>query len=207
MVRILSGTFPKGTAIPGVAISLAKSKAHDLSLASYIRESQKYVDSVAVLRGVLIKDFHLNGWMSANKNVKIMIVYDNFNIRELSEVSLEAGPSSCRDMRVFMFTCRWLSRFRDRMNQDDKAFGQQLLRVILANPQLQTAIGLYLPLSCCFHPPKQYTAQAICPRAVTALLQNEQFKTGCIQQVALTFEQNQVIHFIFVTLISYIDFQ
>ena len=39
-------------------------------------------------------------------------------------------------------------------------------------------------------------AQAICPRTVTALLQNEQFKTGCIQQVARTFEQNQVIHWI-----------
>jgi len=35
-------------------------------------------------------------------------------------------------------------------------------------------------------------AQAICPKAVTALLQNENFKSGCIQQVARTFEQNQV---------------
>ena len=35
-------------------------------------------------------------------------------------------------------------------------------------------------------------AQAICPKAVTALLQNESFKSGCIQQVARTFEQNQV---------------
>ena len=32
------------------------------------------------------------------------------------------------------------------MNQDDKALGQQLLRVILGNPQLQTAIGLSLSL-------------------------------------------------------------
>ena len=80
------------------------------------------------------------------------------------------------------------------MNQDDRAFGQQLLRVILANPQLQTAIGLYLPLYYSFDPPNQHKAQAICPRAVTALLQNEQFKSGCIQQVARTFEQNQVIH-------------
>jgi len=149
---MFSGTFPKGTAIPGVAISLAKSKAHDLSLASYIRESQKYVDSVAVLRGVLINDFHLYGWMSANKKVKIMIVYDNLNIRELSEVSLEAGPSSCRDMRVFMFTCGWLSRFRERMNQDDRAFGQQLLRVVLANPQLQNALGLDYSILTSSHP-------------------------------------------------------
>jgi hypothetical protein len=27
------------------------------------------------------------------------------------------------------------------MNQDDRAFGQQLLRVILGNPQLQNALG------------------------------------------------------------------
>ena len=102
--------------------------------------------------GVLINDFHLNGWMSANKKVKIMIFYDNLNIRELSEVSLEAGPSSCRDMRVFMFTCGWLSRFRERMNQDDRAFGQQLLRVVLANPQLQNALGLDYSILTSSHP-------------------------------------------------------
>jgi len=78
------------------------------------------------------------------------------------------------------------------MNQDDKAFGQQLLRVILGNPQLQSAIGLYMPLVNCVDVRKKNAAQAICPRAVTALLQNEQFKSGCIQQVARTFEQNQV---------------
>jgi len=76
------------------------------------------------------------------------------------------------------------------MNQDDKALGQQLLRVILGNPQLQTAIGLSLSLFAVW--PNNNSAQAICPKAVTAILQNEQFKSGCIQQVARTFDQNQV---------------
>ena len=98
MVRRFPGTFPKGTAIPGVDISLAKSKAHAFSLALYNCESQKYVDSVKVLWVVLIKDFHCNGWVSAHENIKNFdnVIYSLYelNIRALSELSLEAGPSS-----------------------------------------------------------------------------------------------------------------
>jgi len=85
-----------------------------------------------------------------------------------------------------------VSRLRERMNPDDRAFAQKLLRVILASPQLQTSIGMSLHSLSTFLFTSFQKAQAICPRTVTALLQNEQFKTGCIQEIAKTFDQNQV---------------
>ena len=57
-------------------------------------------------------------------------------------MSLDAALSAFRDVRVCMINVRVVSRLRERMNLDDRAFAQKLLRVILASPQLQNSIGI-----------------------------------------------------------------